>query len=471
MAVVKNTELDMSARVAAVDRVWAEGGGTAAAREALKSIAWAARSPGPVRLRALELILADPADAGQADARNMMRLMLPVEPDMAVVEFMCRAAGTRGWGDLAGPLVRSYARRVATPPDAERPERAALLALFKGEGIERIVFRVFAAPAAGEGRDLERAEKARTAAWEVLSRLDADGSIRAGLLDGETSFGDALVESLRACRRELGAVPLTSSQLQWLTTLRDTADVRNGAARKAWWAQAAAAVARLRPDQRDRLALRHAEAVRLATAHRLEWLALDRSGLAALLRDRLQGRPKATRGGERENGVSDSFIDNEGALSWADMLTILLVDDAAREPSVVQALFSQSEQDRADVSTEYGGLLRERESRPTGPGSATLAGGVFTATLYPPRATQRTGDTRFVASDDMLNDGATALAHYHFHAQRVFNADYAGPGPGDAEYAIEQGRACVVFTSLREGVLNANYYHAGMAINLGEVRR
>lgn len=463
VAAAKDQSLDVRERVASVDRIWAEGSGSPAARESLKSLAWTARTSSPVRVRALELLLADPADAQQADTRNMMRLMLPVEPDMGVIGFIARTAGERGWTDLAAPLVRSYSRRVATPPDAERPERAALLALSPGDSIERIVFRVFSAPAQGQGRDLERAEKGRAAAWALLSRLDADGTIRAGLLDGETATADPLIESLRVCRRDLGSVPFTASQLEWLTALRDTADPRNGAARKAWWAQTTAAIASLRADQRAKLALRHAEAIRFAAANRSDWMSMDRPALNALLRERLKGRPKASRGGggDRENGVSDSFFDNEDKMSWADMLTLLVVDDAVHQPGVVKTLFPQSEQDRADTSTEYGGILIANDVAPAS----------FVASLYPPRGTQRTGDTRFIASDDMLKDGATALAHYHFHVQRVVNGEFAGPGPGDAEYAIDQGRACVVFTSLREGVLNASSYHAGLTINLGEIAR
>ena len=459
VAAAKDQALDTRERVASVDRIWTDGNGSPAARESLKSIAWMARASSPVRVRALELILADPADTSQADTRNMMRLMLPVEPDMGVIGFIAKAASERGWTDLASPLVRSYARRVASPPDAERPERAALLALFPGEPIERIVFRVFTARAEGQGRELERAEKGRAAAWGLLSRLDADGSIRASLLDGETQSGDPLLENLRACRRDLRAVPLTASQLEWLSAIRDTTDPRNGAARKAWWIQTTAAIASLRVDQRDKLALRHAEAIRFAAGSRTEWMSMDRAALNTLLHDRLKGRPKASRGAQRENGVSDSFLDNEGKLSWADMLTLLVIDDAVHQPALVKQLFAQADKDRADTSTEYGGIIQPAEPAP----------GTFIATLYPPRGTQRTGDARFVASDDMLKDGAIALAHYHFHVQRLDNGDFAGPGPGDQEYAIDQGRACIVFTSLRAGVLNANYYHASMSINLGEI--
>ncbi|MGQ0629075.1 MAG: hypothetical protein ACT4PL_13380, partial [Phycisphaerales bacterium] len=72
---------------------------------------------------------------------------------------------------------------------------------------------------------------------------------------------------------------------------------------------------------------------------------------------------------------------------------------------------------------------------------------------------------------EMLEGGARALAHYHFHAQQVNNRDFAGPSPGDLEYAIEQGVPCVVLTTIRPGVMNADYYHAGgVTIDLGDVR-
>jgi hypothetical protein len=97
-------------------------------------------------------------------------------------------------------------------------------------------------------------------------------------------------------------------------------------------------------------------------------------------------------------------------------------------------------------------------------------------------------DRTFVASDDMFaaeDAGGRALAHYHFHAQTQNNAEYAGPGRGDFDYANNHGRACLVLTSVRPGVLNVDYYQrtapgtvpsgggggggGGIQIDLGEV--
>jgi hypothetical protein len=71
----------------------------------------------------------------------------------------------------------------------------------------------------------------------------------------------------------------------------------------------------------------------------------------------------------------------------------------------------------------------------------------------------------------MLRAGDAALFHYHFHAQRPDNRDYAGPSNGDLVYADRFGRACLVFTTVDEGVLNADYYQPGGArLDLGMLR-
>ena len=54
--------------------------------------------------------------------------------------------------------------------------------------------------------------------------------------------------------------------------------------------------------------------------------------------------------------------------------------------------------------------------------------------------------------------------------------DYSGPGQGDDEYADRLGRSCLVFTSLSNDSLNADYYQprnaAGfVVVDLGEIRR
>ena len=75
-----------------------------------------------------------------------------------------------------------------------------------------------------------------------------------------------------------------------------------------------------------------------------------------------------------------------------------------------------------------------------------------------PRPTQRFNDTRFVASDELLTNGATGLVVYHFHAQKFSNAEFAGPSEGDIDYARDSGRLCAVFTPVRKGVFDVDVY-------------
>jgi hypothetical protein len=466
MARVKNERLDIPSRVEALEQVWAEQKDMPTiGRETLKTVAWQTKSPGDLRRRAVELLLSDPSDKDQADSRNMMRLMVPVEPDLGLVKLIGDEAGRRGWSEFTGPLVRSYARRLA-PADLDRPERAALLALNPGKSIEDVLFEHFTAPAKGEGRELERAEKSRMAAWEVLGRIDPQGERRAKLLSaapGEAG-ADRLIADLRASARELRAIPTTASQLESVRNLRDFDAPVRGPLNKAWWASASAALAGLSGEQAEGLRLRHAEAVRWASANRKAWLSMDRASLLGELRARLKGRPTNGRQGNESGGRGERLSDFADRLVWADLVTILAVDEALKSPGVRESLLEQAEKDRGDESTEYGGLLTERPDRR----GDDLPN--FAALLYPPRPTQRFGDLRFVASEDMIRDGARALADYHFHAHKHNNADYAGPGPGDMEYALEHGRACVVFTFVRPGVLDVRYYHAGdVSIGLGEI--
>ena len=92
--------------------------------------------------------------------------------------------------------------------------------------------------------------------------------------------------------------------------------------------------------------------------------------------------------------------------------------------------------------------------------------------IYSPRPTQRFGDQRFVAPEDMITQGDGAIFHYHMQVQDHNNGDYAGPSRGDVEYAARYGRSCLVFTFVNENTLNADYYQSdGARIDLGVLKR
>jgi hypothetical protein len=471
--VAANPDELVSDRVEAVDAIWKRRltVSRTEAREGMKNIVWSPRYAQPVRERAIWWLLSDTEDKENLDTRTSLSLRLPQELSPDMIAYICGLAGDRNWTEFAAPAVRSWARRLQGLDDTERAERK-LLEKLSGKSAEAAVFAIFAATPGADARlspqALDRAEKSRRAAWEVLTRLDADGQKRTALLATLTpaAAADPLISDIRACATEFSCVPLTDSQLQWLTVLRDFADKTDGAARRQWWTEAAGAVARLSPEQRAGLRLRHIEPVRWAAANRPQWVAADRQALLSQIADRIKPRTIYTRTGPSPTAVltnDDTLSTNAKSLSWGDCLAILIIDDALSTEGVGKELWSQAERDMKDTSTEYGGLVEVAapgESKP------------FRVTLFPPRPTQRSGDNRFVASDDMLRAGTWALAHYHFHAQRMNNAEYAGPGPGDEEFAIEHGKNCLVFTPVREGDLNVDFFIAGgIKLDLGVLRQ
>lgn len=492
-------EASTAQRAAALEALWAsaQAGGDQqidAAREEMKKVLWKGGAPQALREAALACLFSDERPSGRADTANFLRLRLPTEPQYGVLKKMCEGIAARADGTsdsvcrrTASGLVRSWARPLPSPPDDQRPERLAMAALFPDRSVEDAVFEVFldpvafgAKPASGaadaDGGPLlggglssppDSAIRVRSAAWDVLGRIDRRGVRRAALLSGAnaTPTDDPLIAGLRRAASELGVVPITGSELTWLQTLLASSDERV----RAWWSATSSAVAQLSAEQRDGLQLRHLESVRWASLQRTAWLRASRSELRTELDTRLSGR-KTYRVGQADGA---DFINNrnrptdwERELTWGDVLTILVIDEALTAPGVRAALGQQAAADRVDTSTEWGGSIYDASVRAV---SAERSG--FEAVVYQSRPAQRVNDRTFVAADEMFGvEGALGLAHYHFHVQVVRNDAYAGPGKGDREYAELHNRNCLVFTSIREGVLNADYYQRGGAtVDLGEI--
>jgi len=474
-----DSTLGDNARLQAINRAWkAAESGTAdrgATREALKKLVWLVGRPSDrVRVRAIEKLMTDASSEGAADTLNLLRLRLPTETGWPVITIISEQAAAHkdepAWDALTASLVRSYARRVPTPPDADRPERDALLALHPGRELNEIVFGVFVDPeehGSGEG---EFADKARQGAWELLGRLDPDGSRRVAILGKHPEWAtNPAVSELVRVRDALGVVPVTGSELDLARRmLRQESEIE-----RQWWAEATGAIAALSEEQRRGLLLRHVEPVRWASRNRPEWMGLMRSALLVELGSRLKGRKgwRATTGDSEWRKKGESLKDWQEELTWGDALSILVIDEALREPAVVAELFAEALKDRADESTEYGGILWAAETMAARVEPSRTTHGAFRASLFEPRPTQRKNDRTFVASEEMFGADTRAIAHYHFHVQVAANSEYASPGLGDLEYAATHGRSCVVLTSVREGVMNADWYVRGdVVIDLGEIR-
>lgn len=464
-----NPDLDVNRRIAGVRESAAQAKqgeiDRRAWREAIKTkVVWLAGTPAVVRLPAIDALLED----DEADTRRMLALMIPRDPQRPVVDRAAQLAAERGWKEMTPALVRRWSVRMVQIPDEERTERAALAALHPDAPIERVVFDVFATPASAGSGDL--GERARNDAWALLCRIDKGlARTREYLATLEdAAAADAKIAALRAAATDLKAVPSSGEQLEWLQSLRTPE-------RSAFWSEARDAIARLSPEQTRGFALRHASAARWAAARRPEWLAASRDALLAELSSRLEGRKFWQRSAELVEGARprrETLAEAERDLVWGDALLALIADEALKDPAVVAGMFAQVDADRADRTTEYGGVLDFAAGAPASASGGAAAEGGFAALSFPPRAGQRTADNRFVVSPELLERGHTGLFHYHFHARVAREAEYAGPGEGDVEYAERFGRSCLVLTSVSENALDVDYYQPnGAVIDLGEIRR
>lgn len=428
-----------------------------AIREMLKNVAWKRSNDQRLRIAALDALLSDQPNL--EDTHNMLRLMLPTESAWQQWEFIEHAgkvAARHDWTDLTTAFVASYARRVNPPiDDADRPERLAIVRLNPQDNLTDVVFAVFVGRT---GDELD--ERDRTAAWGLLRRIDTQGErtrvLLAQLSPAEVA-DDPILAALSDAARDLHAVPATGEALESLMRLR-APDHRE------FWQQCAAAIATLNERQLEGFALRHAAGVRWAARFAPQWLTMDRADLLDILNDAYEPRRHYWRTGGSAP-TDESLRRARRDLVWGDALMILIAMEAIDDTDIPAQLFTQADEDQADSSTEYGGVITDLdETNSTEPR--------FVAYSYPPRPAQRLGDFRFVASDDLLHAGDTALFHFHFHASGFDNRKYAGPSLGDLEYAKHYARPAIVFTFIDRDTLNADYYQPnGARVDIGVVER
>lgn len=462
---VRNARLGNEHRVRAIHAAWDQVElGVAdrlAVRDELKTVAWSGKWPLELRMAALTDLAKDRTERGAADTREMFRMMLPREPMPEVTAYLADKVAAEGWSEATPSLVRSLSRTWPGTPDTARPEYKAIERLNGGKSVQEVVYDVFLNPPEESGAfGLLPAERVRADAWDLLVRVDPDGSVRARLLEDRSGGEAGPVADMRASLEDLRAMPLSGDELRWLGSMRNFRD----AAKKRWWDESAAAVARVDRGLAPRLQFRHIEPIRWAAAQHPEWLSASRESLLSEVARRLDGRAyhkRRARDQQVWKPPSERLADWQDKLSWADLIAILAVDEAIKERPVVESLFAQAQMDREDRTAEYGGVLRAR-SGGTGP----------LAVLYPPRPGSRIGDREFVASQDMIAQSDDSLAHYHFHAQEERNSEYAGPSLNDLAYAARQGRTCLVLTSIASGVLNVDLFQPdGAVIDLGTIQR
>lgn len=477
LTVLRNPQRPLWERENAADAAWKQAQHSsedkAAVRATFKEMVWSSSLPPSLRTRLYKHLASDTDPETLEDTRKQTRLMIPREPSREMELVLCQTAGAKGWTDCIPALIRSYSRPVPLVKDEDRAERIALIQLSGGTPLVEVVFGVFLNPP-DEDPDSPADFRARTRAdaYDVLGRLDVSGAYRKRLLEDAslTPGDDSVVRLLRRSVTELKVIPISGEELRWLERLADPKIARN----VSWWAEVQTVVATMPPEKLDGLQLRHLEPVRVASKLHADLFAKDRAMLLGELKSVVASRKTVQRSNEAQGtvkAVKEQVDVWEHGLSWADLLTIALLDRAVRQKDFVERIFVYVELDRADTTTEYGGLILTAHN--VGDGKATVSDpGKVVAWLFPPRPGQRPNDNEFVAPEEMIISSDRAIAHFHFHVHRARNSEVAGPSHGDLAYAARNGRNCLVFTSIGTDELNVDFYQPnGIVIDLGTIEK
>jgi hypothetical protein len=429
--------------------------------QALQNMLFAWRQPAELRQYAVdELVRIDEA----AFAKTIQERIVEVHND-EIAQHIFQLGVQRKWPDFSLAVLHRYALKQYGVPDRDRPEHQVLEQLNPGQTAEQVIAGIFANP--GATGKLSAAQQVR--AWELLNRLCLPREIR-GLLAAapETT---ALVVDLKACLADLSTVPTNEKGIQWLYFLRDPQ-------RQALWNSYKACVARLTPEQREGLELRH-----LAVLVQLDdkTYATAREDLLTELKEALRGRGRehhltsmSADGGDKDH--PQRIAEWAPQLQWADLATIRLLMGLMEDRVAVAELFKQADADRLDTATEYGGVIAPGSTPAPGFSPPPLgeagrgAAPSFIVQGYAPLL--RDHDRKFIPPPAMTAHLFTALAHYHFHAQQYRNEEFAGPGKGDLENADGWHINFLVFTFIDRDRLNVDYYqHGRIVVDLGTVRR
>jgi hypothetical protein len=387
----------------------------------------------------------------QRDLEALKRTIRQKLPQLGAPRWrdrLCEIVAERGWVDLSPALVSSWARPVSGVDDADRAEYVALARL---HGPDRVVNLVFDEMLAA---DQPWQSGFRHRCWALLHRLGERERLIRLIESADVAPEDAMLVDLRAAADDLGIVPYNREEILWIRKLREPD-------RAEFWSQAVTALSGVSRDRRLSLELRDVPVVVAASLHAPELLDQPEAVLYARVEERLRGQrhwaPESRVDAPSPQGMQ-RLRDVRDKLTWGDLLAMLMATEALRVPQVVDHLFDYADRDRADRTTEYGGVI-------------DLDGhGRFQVLEFPPRI--RHHDQKFITSQEMLDAAYTALFHFHFHVQRPRNEAFAGPGLGDSRYADALRANCLVITSVGKDRLNVDFYrHLDVEVDLGSIER
>jgi hypothetical protein len=413
-----------------------------AAVKALSDVVTGPGYPVATREEAFRRLEAQDPDALKA----LLKKNLPSISARAWQEKLCELIADRGWVDLGPSIALSWARRIGWVSDFNRPEYHALVKLYGGpqQVVDALVALVAESPNVA----------VRVRCWGLLYRIGNRARLVELLADTKIASDDVMLIDLRAAALELGVIPRNYEEILWIEKLREPQ-------RHAFWSQAVTGLQEIPPERRVELELRDLPIVVAASLNEPSLLAADKDELHRRVEAELKEARKHIDPRRFEGFPGDypqRLSEQQDKVTWGDLAAMLLALRAARIPEVAAHLFDFAERDKADRSCEYGGVI-------------SLDGrGRFEILEFIPR--YRGSDERFVASQELMDAAYTAVFQFHFHAQKYDNEQHACPGIGDLDYADNVAANCLVFTFVRRGTLNMDYYrHDRLIVDLGEVTR
>ncbi|MGI9012778.1 MAG: hypothetical protein ACR2GY_00845 [Phycisphaerales bacterium] len=416
--------------------------------KALRGMMYRAGYTVPSRERALELL-------AQREPELLKETLTFRLAQLGALEWrrrLCEIIAERNWVDLTPGLIRAWAVPISgwTERDAQRPERLALAQLHGEDRVHEVVFATML-----ENNSVAQ-QGLRNACWTLLVQSGERGRLVELLAASNVSSEDAMLNDLRASATELAIVPANHEEILWVRKLRQPEHSQ-------FWERARTVVSSLPQHVRASLALRDVPILVAIAEHEPALLQETRDALYARVETMLE---KAERHGYAQDRSYSGYVgtnnqslrQHRDELTWGDLAAMLMALRAMQVPEVVEHFFDFAERDRADTSTEYGGVMQlDAQNR-------------FELLEFPPRV--RMHDNRFQASQEMFDAGYLAAFHFHFHAQKHKNSQHAGPGLGDSDYADATRANCLVLTFIDSRTLNVDWYrHGRIVVDLGDIRR
>ena len=377
-------------------------------------------------------------------------LQLPKMQMLAWRTWLCQRIAQEGWKDMTPTLVRAWAASMPgwVEKDEDRPERQALAALHGADRLTDVLVDLVVEA------DPSRERNLRLRCWELLQKQGQRERLVAILADATVKPDDEMLRDLRKCAADLGIVPSTREEILWLQALLTTSNT-------VFWQQAREATARLPEATRQTLEIRELPVAVAALRHRPELLQSGNAELYAQVESRREanGSRIATATLDGYGGdFSETLYSQRSRLRWGDLAAMVLAMDLLEDPAVRVKLFDLGDRDLHDRTTEYGGVI------------VVGSDGKPSVQECVPR--QKGNDLRFEAPQSMFDQGYTGIFHFHLHCQSYDNERYAGPHIGDFTYANSTRANCLVFTFLKKGEMNVDFYrHGPVVVDLGSIRR